>query len=133
MADLTPEQMAMRQLQLLQGPGWRVGRHFQASPYTALVGADTWALELTEQEWQDLGQGVQQLQIDLNAIQAHLMAEETITLEHQTERITLIATGYPHSYYLFLQLHQDRRGEGQWSTEVIPELIAAIQQLGEMG
>lgn len=131
MTDLTPEQMALRQSQLLQGTGWRVGRRPQHPPYTALVGSDTWALELTEPEWQDLCQGLQQLQTDLAAIQAHLMAEEAITLEHQTERITVIATGYPHTYELYLQLHSGRRGEGHWSPEVIPELIAAVEQLRE--
>ncbi len=132
MSDLTPEQMAMQQSQLLRGEGWRVGRRPQDPPYTALVGSETWALELTEAEWQDLGRGLQQLQADLQAAQAHLMEEESITLEHQTERLTLIATGFPHHYQLYLQLHSGRRGEGQWPAEVIPEFKAAVERLMPM-
>lgn len=135
MSDLSPEQLAQRD-PLLSGVGWRVGRRPHRSPYTTLIGSDTWALELTEPEWQDLCQGLDQLHLDLTQIQDQLMEEEAITVEHQTERLTLIASGFPHHHQIFIQLHNGRRGEGQWSPEVIPELrraIARYRQLEELG
>lgn len=129
MSDLSPEQIAAQQAQLLRGEGWRVGRRPQTPPYTALIGADSWALELTEPEWQDLCDGLDRIQADLKAAQAHLMDEEAITLEHQTERLTLIATGSPQRHQIYVQLHTGRRAEGQWLAEVIPQVRAAVARL----
>jgi hypothetical protein len=47
---------------LCKGSGWRLGWDPRRSPFVALVGGETWALELTQEEWQAFGQGVYCLQ-----------------------------------------------------------------------
>ncbi|MFT0813673.1 DUF1818 family protein [Synechococcus sp. OH20] len=113
---------------LRKGSGWRLGWDPSRSPFVALVGGETWALELTQEEWQAFAQGVQRLQQDLEAIASQLMAEESITLEQTFPVLTLIASGSATAWGLYLQLHQGRRGEGFWPADVVPELCRAVAQ-----
>jgi hypothetical protein len=39
--------------QLLSGEGWRIGFRSDVDLYKGLVGADSWAIELTETEFKD--------------------------------------------------------------------------------
>ncbi len=118
---------------LRKGAGWRLGWDPARSPFVALVGGETWALELTQEEWQAFGQGVYCLQQDMEAIASQLMAEESITLERTFPWLTLIASGSPTAWDLYLQLHQGRRGEGFWPAEAVPGLCRALAQLREQG
>ncbi len=116
---------------LLHGPGWRLGYQPQ-QPFVALVGGDQWAIELTDQEWQDFCQGLQSLQSALEASQAFLMDQETITLDHCTDMLQLIVTGYTSKYSLYLKLLMGRRVEGIWDFPVIPKLLLAIDDLNDL-
>ena len=113
---------------LHKGSGWRLGWDPTRSPFVALVGGETWALELTQEEWQAFVQGVQRLQQDMEAIASQLMAEESITLEQTFPALTLIASGSATAWGLYVQLHQGRRGEGFWPADVVPELCQALAQ-----
>ncbi len=112
---------------MLKGEGWRIGYRPQQQPYPALVGSDQWALELTETEWQDFCLGLQELEHSSQAAQDHLVEEEALTLEYHSDHLTLIATGVPPQFSLFLQLHTGRGGEGFWAAGVFFQLKRAVQ------
>ncbi len=116
---------------LRKGSGWRLGWDPGRSPFVALVGGETWALELTLEEWRAFVQGVYRLQQDMEAVTSQLMAEESITLEQTFPALTLVASGSATAWGLYLQLHQGRRGEGFWPAEVVPELCRALDQFQE--
>ena len=42
-----------------EGPGWRLARDPQRHPYGALIGGETWAVELTESEAGAVADGLQ--------------------------------------------------------------------------
>ncbi|MEN9225723.1 MAG: DUF1818 family protein [Thermostichus sp. HHBFW_bins_43] len=113
---------------LLKGSGWRLGWDPAGQPFVALVGGETWALELTQEEWQTFVKGLQRLQQDMEAMGSQLMAEEGITLEQAFPSLTLVATGSAAAWSLYLQLHQGRRGEGFWPADAVPELCQAVAQ-----
>jgi hypothetical protein len=115
--------------QLRQGKGWRLGWHPEAGDYPALVGGDTWALELTAAEFQAFRQLLLELTGSVAAIAPELMAEETLVCESQNELLWMEVRGMAHSYDLSFILLTGRRGEGQWPAEAIPPLLQAIQLL----
>ncbi len=123
----TPENMAHPPLR--KGSGWRLGWDPTQQNFVALVGGETWALELTREEWQTFVKGLQCLQRDMEALGSQLMADEGITLEQTFPTLTLIASGSSTAWSLYLQLHQGRRGEGFWSADAVPELCQAVTQL----
>lgn len=118
----------MAQSRLLKGSGWRLGWDPTRQHFVALVGGETWALELTQSEWQDFVAGLQRLVQDLEAIGSQLMAEEGITLEQASPSLTLIASGTATAWSLYLQLHQGRRGEGFWPAGAALELSRVVTQ-----
>lgn len=130
-SDPTPEHLAAAQVKLLKGSGWRVGLQPQRYPYSALVGGDDWAFELTMAEWQDFWTGLITLQADLARIRSQLMSEESVVLEHQTAKITLTAIGKGQIFSLYLQLHSGRSSEGSWTESAVPGLITAVTKLQE--
>lgn len=100
-----------------------------APVYKALVGSDTWSLELTEAEWQDFSRLLTQLATSMAQMQAELMDEEAIACEMETERVWLEAEGFPTAYRVHLIVLTERRGEGMWQTEAVAELLQAVQQI----
>lgn len=114
---------------LKSGSGWRVGWDTHAATYPGLVGADEWAVELTEVEFQDFNRLFRQLHQTMKLMAQELMEEEQITCEVETDLLWLEAQGYPHSYSLRLILNQGRRCEGNWSPEAVPELFIALERL----
>jgi hypothetical protein len=115
--------------QLREGQGWRIGWDPQAEPFVALVGGADWALELTQDEWQDFCRLALQLSQTLAQMAGELMDEERICCEVESDRLWLEAEGYPHRYELRLILRQGRRGEGTWAPEAVPDLLQASQSL----
>lgn len=124
---LNPESQA--QTGLKSGSGWRVG-YRPGGSFVALVGADTWGMELTASEWQAFGEGILRLAAEMAAAAEHLMAEESITLEHCTDELTLTAIGDPSCYGLFLRLHGGRRAEGRWDPAAVSALVETLKGLG---
>lgn len=114
------------QRRLQEGPGWRLGFDPQRQIYQGLVGGATWAIELTEPEFQDFCRLVQQLDETLRAIAEELMEEEKITCAVESEWVWLEAEGYSDRFSLRLILNQGRGCEGHWSEEETPALIAAV-------
>lgn len=115
--------------QLKSGPGWRVGWDPADSDFQGLVGADTWAIELTGAEFTDFCQLLEQLVATMNQIKGELMDQETITCEAVSNLLWMEVRGYPHAYGLGFILLSGRRGEGHWTAIAVPELVQATQLL----
>ena len=109
------------------GTGWRLGWNPEAEVFKGLVGADTWALELTEAELCDFCRLFAQLAETIAQISHELMDEETIACEVESSLIWLEATGYAEAYGVHLIVLTDRGGEGFWSEAAVPQLLQAIQ------
>lgn len=115
--------------QLKSGPGWRVGWDPTASDFQGLIGADTWAIELTGAEFTDFCQLLEQLVAAMNQMQGELMDQETLTCEVVSDLVWMEVRGYPQAYGLGFILLTGRRGEGQWPAIAVPELVQATQLL----
>ncbi|MBW4419990.1 MAG: DUF1818 family protein [Myxacorys californica WJT36-NPBG1] len=114
---------------LKTGSGWRVGWNPTASEFKGLVGAEDWAVELTEAEFNDFCRLAEQLSQTLQQIANELMDEEKIACELESSLVWLEVEGYPTSYTLRLIVLSGRRAEGFWSATAAPELLQAIQTL----
>ncbi|NJN88015.1 MAG: DUF1818 family protein [Leptolyngbyaceae cyanobacterium SL_7_1] len=112
-----------------QGNGWRIGWDAAAPEFPGLVGAETWAIELTEAEFNDFCQLVGRLAEAMQQIAGELMAEEAVSCEVESERLWLEAEGYAQSYGLRMIVLSGRRCEGQWDAIATPPLIQATQTL----
>ncbi|MGK7908567.1 MAG: DUF1818 family protein [Synechococcus sp.] len=108
------------------GKGWRVGFKSGHPEFCALVGADTWAIELTLEEWQDFCSALRQIEAAIANLPDHLMEEEAVTLEQSSERIVAIASGELPRLSLYLQVKGHRGAEGYWDCEALPQLFDAV-------
>lgn len=115
---------------LQTGKGWRLGWDPSRGAFPALVGAEDWALELTEAEFLDFCRLSHQLASTLSSVAEGLMEEERISCEVESDRLWLEAEGFPQEYELRLMLLTGRRGEGRWSAIAVPPLLQALQTLG---
>ncbi len=112
------------------GDGWRVGWHPHNSKYQGLVGANDWAIELTEAELADFRSLLNQLVQTMSQMEAILMDQEKISCEAETALLWMEVEGYPHNYSLRLILNCDRRCEGNWTEGIPPKLVDAFNSLG---
>ena len=112
--------------QLLSGEGWRVGFRSDVSLYKGLVGADSWAVELTETEFKDFCKLASQLSETMQIMATELSDGEKISCTLETEDMSLEANGYPHGFTLHLQLLTGRCLEGFWDANAVPLLLDAI-------
>lgn len=113
--------------QLSQGTGWRLGWSPEAELFQGLIGADTWAIELTAREFEDVCRLGLQLADTMTAIADELMDQERISCEVESEWVWLEAEGFPHAYTLQVIILHNRRGEGMWLAEAVPELLQAMR------
>lgn len=114
---------------LKTGPGWRVGWHPEHQPYCALVGADDWAIELTQPEFADFCRLLDQLTATMQTMATELMAEERIACEAASDRLWLEVEGFPEQYDLRLIVKGDRRCEGNWPASTLPGLRQGVKML----
>jgi hypothetical protein len=112
------------------GDGWRIGWHPQNTKYKGLIGADDWAIELTEAELTDFHRLLNRLVKTMTQMKAELMEQERICCEAETLLLWIEVEGYPDSYSLRLILNSDRRCEGNWKEGIAPQLLDAIDLLG---
>ncbi len=115
--------------QFRSGPGWRVGWDPDVPVFQALVGADDWAIELTQAEFDDFCRFAQQLSDTLEQMRSELMDEEAIACELSNDRLWMEARGYPDQYQLSFIVLTGRRAEGSWAAEVTPEILRVIQMI----
>lgn len=114
---------------LKSGAGWRLGWNPNAQEFKGLIGADDWALELTEAELNDFCRLLTQLADTMHQMQEELMDEEAIACEVESDLVWLEAEGYPTNYSIHVIVHSGRRCEGSWKPEAIPALLYAVQSL----
>ncbi|BAQ60776.1 hypothetical protein GM3708_1182 [Geminocystis sp. NIES-3708] len=112
-----------------KGKGWRIGWQEKISTYQGLIGAEDWAMELTTAEMQDFCRLLLQIHQGMADMTKHLMEEEIIICEAESDLMWLGAEGYPHNYSLRIILHHHRGCEGTWSENVTQDLIQATQSL----
>ena len=117
------------QKRLLCGEGWRIGQRSDIDIYQGLVGADSWAIELTESEFKDFCKLATRLAETMQLMSSELSDCEKICCTLETDHITLEANGYPHEFALHLQLLTGRKGEGFWNAPAVPFLLNAIASL----
>lgn len=113
---------------LKTGDGWRLGWDAAAPEFKALVGGEHWAIELTQEEWNDFCQLSEQLHEALQQIAQELMDEERISCELESDRIWLEAEGFPTAYSLRLIVQTGRRAEGYWQNALeLREAMSTIE------
>jgi len=110
-----------------QGKGWRIGWKSSQTAYQGLLGGEDWAMELTIAEMEDFCRLLPQINQAVKDISCHLMDEESVVCEVESELLWLGAEGFPDNYSLRVILYQGRGCEGTWSADVIPQLLQAIQ------
>lgn len=111
------------------GQGWRLGWDPQASEYQGLVGADDWAIELTEDELDDFCRLLGQLAQTMSEMACELMDQEKITCEAESDLLWMEVEGYPDAYSLRFILNTGRCCEGGWPAKVVPDLVQAANSL----
>ncbi|KKZ13816.1 MAG: hypothetical protein TQ37_03155 [Candidatus Synechococcus spongiarum 15L] len=117
-----------------EGDGWRLAVD-PAKPFVAMVGGENWACELRAAELQALCHGVTLLVRQHCAIAEQLMAEESITINHESRGLWIELSGTAASWSLrfLLEPEADRGCEGAWSAQASPRLAMALQQLDGSG
>jgi len=126
MLDFTDQNLPKK---LLCGEGWRIGWRSDVDVYKGLVGADNWAIELTESEFKDFCKLASQLAETMQIMATELSDAEKICCTQETEDISLEVNGFPDAFTLHLQLLTGRRSEGIWEADAVPFLIEAIAHL----
>ena len=111
------------------GAGWRIGWNPQAAEFKGLVGAEGWAIELTESELHDFCRLLGQLVETMSQLASELMDEEKIACEAESDLIWMEVEGYPHAYSLRLILNTGRCVEVSWTEAAVPGLVQAAQML----
>lgn len=114
---------------LRTGKGWRLGWNAIAPDYPGLVGGEDWAMELTQEEFQDFCRFFLQLATTMQAMEQELMEGERIACEQESDRLWLEVEGFPSAYSLRLILQTGRGCEGNWSADIVPQLLDAVRSL----
>lgn len=116
-----------RQLRL--GSGWRVGWDTDAHFFPVLVGADDWAVELSQTEFEAFSKFLLQLSETIEQMRAELMEEETVVCEASSDLLWMEVRGYPDAFQLSFILLTGRRAEGRWSSVAAKEVLRAVQMI----
>jgi len=133
-------------VEICEGQGWRLVVDPSRTPYTALIGGEGWASELTGAELLALQQATGRLIAQHGALAATLMAEEAIDIELE------LPIGDPRADaggFLWLGLRGDCRGwslqlvlspepgsrgiEGGWNAAASAAFAAALERLRPAG
>ena len=99
------------------------------------MGGEGWACELRAAELQALCHGVAALVRQHSVIAGQLMAEESITINHESCGLWLELSGTAAAWSLrfLLEPDTDRGCEGAWSAQASSQLAMALQQLAGSG
>ena len=139
-------------MQIGEGPGWRLMADASRHPYSALIGAEHWAVELRRTELIALARGVGTLIEQHRQLLDTLMPEEQISLELDLEVPAEATTDIPPPAALSGSLHLALEGdgrhwalrfvltpcdgaravEGSWTAAASPALAAALLGLEAM-
>ena len=119
-----------------EGSGWRLARDPQRCPFSVLIGGDTWAVELTEDEAGALASLISDLVDNHAALQGQLMAEEEITLELDRNPWWGCLEGDCHAWSLRLILSSANSGsrgvEVFWPAPAAAAAAATLRSLWDI-
>ena len=119
-----------------EGPGWRLARDPQRHPYGALIGGETWAIELTESEAGALASLIEDLVAPHAAQRGQLMEEEQITLELERSPWWGCLEGDSRAWSLQLILRPvdvcERGVEVSWPAPAAEAAAAAMRTLWDI-
>jgi Domain of unknown function (DUF1818) len=115
--------------QLRSGAGWRVGWDPEAPSFQALVGADDWAVELTQAEFDTFCRFALQLSEAIEQMRSELMEEEAIACEASSDQLWMEVRGYSDAYQLSFIVLTGRRAEGCWTAEATKEVLRVVQMV----
>lgn len=113
-----------------EGQGWRLGWNAAAPHYKGLLAGQSWAIELTEAEFQLFRRLAIDIKATMGAIAAELMDGERVTCEAEADCLWLEAEGFPSAYCLRFILISGRSCEGSWdaiAAQAITQQIAHLE------
>ena len=118
-----------------EGPGWRVARDPGKAEFSVLIGGQGWAFELTETEWAELCQLLDQLVRNHAALTDQLMAEEAFELELEKGAWWGCLEGDRDGWNLSVILSPmlGRGVEGSWPAPASMAAVAAIRTMWDNG
>ncbi|AFY30223.1 DUF1818 family protein [Cyanobium gracile] len=129
-------------MEVCEGPGWRLVVDPARWPFTALIGGDGWATELTAAELRALQLAAARLTAQHRAMANVLMAEEAVAMEVELPigdpeageggSLWLGLDGDRHRWTLQLVLTPAPGGrgiEGGWSAAASEAFSAALERL----
>ena len=90
-----------------EGPGWRLARDSSRTGFPVIIGGESWALELTEQEWTVLVPVICELIDEHTSLKNQLMPDESISLELERQPWWGCIDGDKDSWSLKLVLEGD--------------------------
>ena len=116
-----------------EGPGWRLARDPSRGSFPVLLGAEHWAIELTEEEWVSLVVLVDDLVEQYKNQESQLMPEEALCLEIERKPWWACLDGDRNAWSLQLVLEGDgrsRRGvEAFWPIPAAEAITAAMRTI----
>ena len=116
-----------------EGHGWRIIRDSSRDNFSTLIGGDSWAIELTQYEWETLVKVFINLSDQYKEIKDQLMGEEDITLELESNPWLAILKGDQHGWKLKLILDSNdslnRSAEVSWPREVTVHIANAMRTM----
>lgn len=115
-----------------EGEGWRLAVDRERQPFPVLLGGQGWASEFTWQEAALIGQGLQRLLEQQQALTDQLMAEEHLSLEWEAGSLWLgmEAGAGACSLRFILTAPENRRSlEGGWQGPACRAVAAGLAAL----
>ena len=116
-----------------EGPGWRIIRDSSREKFSTLIGGESWAIELNQNEWETLVKVVIDLSDQYKDIKDQLMGDEDITLELESNPWLAILKGDQNGWSLKLILDSNyslsRGAEVFWPRNVTLNLSNAMRTM----
>ena len=117
----------------LEGPGWRLARDPLRGKFSVLLGGDSWAIEITEYEWDSLVPLIIELIEEHEKIKNQLMPEELISLEMEKDSWWACLDGDRNQWSLKIILEGDEvslRGiEAFWPPSSAKDIAFAMRTM----
>tara|TARA_B100000965_G_scaffold171073_1_gene142826 strand:- start:15 stop:395 length:381 start_codon:yes stop_codon:yes gene_type:complete len=120
-----------------EGPGWRIFRDSSRHNFSTLIGGESWAIELTQLEWETLLKVVIDLSDQYKEMKEQLMGDEDITLEMEANPWFAILKGDQNGWNLKLILDScnslNRGAEVSWPRHVTFHVANAMRKMWDSG
>ena len=116
-----------------EGPGWRIIIDSSRDNFSTLIGGETWAIELNQNEWRILVEVVNDLSEQYKDVKDQLLGDEDITLELERCPWLAILKGDQYGWSLKLLLNGNlslnRGAEVYWPRNVTKKVSNAMRTM----